>query len=52
MRAREARIPAPARPGLAEAARRVVALYESWAIASRGRIDSGLTNEPRRIGAG
>jgi hypothetical protein len=52
MKAREARIPAPARPGLAEAARRVVALYESWAVPSRGGIDSGLINKPRRTGAG
>ena len=30
MKAREARIPAPARPRLAEAAERVVKLYEAW----------------------
>jgi hypothetical protein len=30
MKAREAMIPAPARPGLTEAAERVVRLYEAW----------------------
>jgi hypothetical protein len=52
LKARQARIPQPARPRLAEAAERVVQLYEAWnrpdrAAAWKARL--GLTDLPAEV---